>query len=138
MKKGRPMRKPAWPEQEENDEVGGEEGADDLENAARVHGAHQHAVRRDDQHQEHRLHADGIAAQFRIPLGEDERLAHRPDQVVGHHEGGGLQQQGGYAAPFARLYLRGQREKSLESAQLPPGAHWGKASPRPPGDLSSG
>ena len=124
-------------EQEEHHEVGGEEGADDLEHPARVHGANEDAVRGDDQHQQDRLQAHGVAAQLRTPLGEDERLADRADQVVGHHQCGSLQEEHRDASTLARMHFRGQAEKSLEPAQLPPGVHWGKASPRAPVDLSS-
>ena len=113
---GQPDAQPRLAEQEENHEIGGKEGTDDLEHAARVHGAHQQAIRRNDPHQEQRLEPHGVAPELGIPFGEDERFADRADEVIGHHERGGLQQQHGNAASFTRLHFRGQGEESLESA----------------------
>ncbi len=122
---------------EENHEIRGEERTDRLEHATGMHVPHQHAVRRDNSDQEERLQPHRIAPQFRVSLGEDEGFANRADQVVGDHERDRLQQQGGDAAALTRLHFGRQGEDPLETAELPGVAHWAKASPRPPGDLSS-
>ena len=124
-------------EQEEDDEVAGKEGADDLKHAARMHGAHQQPVGRNHRHEQQCLYPNGIASELGIAFSEEERFADRTDQVISPHEHGGLQEPEADAASFTRLHLGGQGEDALESAEVPPGIHWGKARPRKPGDLST-
>ena len=105
------------PDQGERHQVEREERHDELEDAIRGGAADQLAIDWQDQDQQQRLDADGVAAKFGGAFRQDERFAHRPDQVVGHHEREGLQRQDPDAATLARLHAREERQESLDGGQ---------------------